>query len=66
MDGAKPDPVFETRPLQSAPGWFVRVSWRHIRVEHVGGFASDRDAQKWIEEKSETWRRGRTGARRGA
>jgi hypothetical protein len=45
----KPDPVFQARPLKSAPGWYVRVSWRYGQVEHVSGFASGQDAAKWIE-----------------
>jgi len=61
MDEVKPDPIFEARPLKSASGWFVRVSWRYGLVEHVSGFATDQDAQKWIEEKSEVWLRGRKG-----
>ena len=66
MDEAKPDPVFEARQLKSAPGWYVRVTWRYGQEEHVGGFVSERDAQKWIEEKSKAWLRGRRGARSGA
>ena len=52
MDEAEPDPVFEARRLKSAPGYYVRVKWRYGQVEHVSGFASGHDAQKWIEEKS--------------
>jgi hypothetical protein len=59
----KPNPIFEARPLKSTPGWFVQVSWRYGLVEHVSGFATDQDAQKWIEEKSEAWLRGRKGTR---
>jgi len=59
-------PTFEARRLKSAPGWYVWISWRHGQVEHVSGFASGQDAQKWIEEKSEAWLRSRTGARSGA
>jgi hypothetical protein len=66
MDEVKPDPVFEARRLKSAPGWYVWVSWRYGQVEHVSGFASEHDAQQWIEEKSEAWLRGRKGARSGA
>jgi hypothetical protein len=63
MEKVKADPIFEARSLRSAPGWYVRVSWRCSQVEHVGGFASDHDAQKWIEEKSEGWLRDRVSAR---
>jgi hypothetical protein len=63
MDEKKSDPVFEARPLKSAPGWYVRVSWRYGQVEHVSGFATGQDAAKWIEQKSEAWLRGRKGAR---
>jgi hypothetical protein len=66
MDEMKPDLVFEARALESARGWYVRVSWRYAQVEHVSGFASEQAAQKWIEEKSEAWLRGRRSARNGA
>jgi hypothetical protein len=65
MDRVKPDPIFEVQRLESAPGWYVRVSWRYGQVEYVRGFASGVDAQKWIKEKSEAWLRGRKGARSG-
>ncbi len=58
------DPTFEAHRLKSAPGWYVRVSWRHGQVEHVSGFASERDAQNWIKEKSMGWLRNRAGALR--
>ena len=66
MDEVKADPVFETRRLKSALGWYVRVSWRYGQVEQVSGFASEQDAQKWIEEKSEAWLRARRGGKSGA
>ena len=50
MDRVKPDPIFEARQLESAPGWYVQISWRYGQVEHVRGFASGVDAQKWIRE----------------
>jgi hypothetical protein len=60
-----PDPVFEVRTLKSASGWYVRVLWRYGQVEHISGFASPKEAQKWIEEKSQTWLRDRKAARSG-
>jgi hypothetical protein len=66
MDKSKPDPVFEARQLQTAPGWYVWVSWRYGQVEHVSGFASEHEALKWISEKSEAWLRGRKGSGSGA
>ena len=61
MDEVKPDPTFEVRHLKSAPGYYVRVSWRYGQVEHISGFASGEDAQRWVEEKSRAWLRGRKG-----
>jgi hypothetical protein len=58
-------PTFEARRLKSAPGWYVRVSWRYGQVEHVSGFASADEAERWISEKSEGWLRNRTAALRG-
>jgi hypothetical protein len=65
MDEPKPDPVIEARQLKTAPGWYVRVTWRYGQAEHVSGFASEHEAQNWIKEKSEAWLRGRKGARSG-
>ena len=65
MDEVKADPVFEARPLKSAPGWYVRVSWRYGQVEHISGFASVDEAESWIAKKSEGWLRNRTAVLRG-
>ena len=48
------------------PGWDIWVSWRYGEMEHVSGFASEHDAQKWIDEKAEAWLRSGKGARGGA
>jgi hypothetical protein len=64
MDEVKPDPIFEARSLKSARGWYVRVSWRYGQEEHVGGFASGDDAEKWIKEKSKAWIRDRASSKR--
>jgi hypothetical protein len=61
MDEVVPEPIFEARSLRSARGWYVRVSWGYGQVEHVGGFASGADAEKWIKEKSAIWLRDRVG-----
>ena len=58
------DPVFEARPLKSAPGWYVKVSWRYGQEEHIGGFTSEREAQDWITKKSQAWLKSRRGAER--
>jgi len=59
----KSDPSFEAHRLKSAPGWYVRVSWRYGQVEHVSSFVSEQDAERWIKERSEEWLRNRTSAR---
>jgi hypothetical protein len=66
MDEVKPDPIFEARHLKSGSGWYVWISWGYGQVEHVSGFASRNEAQKWIDEKSGAWLRGRKGTRSGA
>ena len=58
-------PTFEARPLKSASGWYVRVSWRYGQVEDVIGFIAEHDAERWINEKSQEWLRNRTAALRG-
>ena len=49
------NPVFEARHLTSASGWYVRVAWLNGKREHIPGFASKPEAQRWIEEKATTW-----------
>ncbi len=61
---ARLPPPFEVRPLKSAPGWYVRVSWRYGQVEHVAGFASAQEAASWITKNSEEWLRNRATALR--
>ena len=61
-----PDPAFESCRLKSAAGWYVRVSWRHGQVEHVGGFASEDEAESWITKKSKGWLLNRAAALRRA
>jgi hypothetical protein len=58
-------PTFEARQLKSVRGWYVRVSWQYGQMEHVGGFASEQDADSWIKEKAQEWLRNRTAALRG-
>ncbi len=62
---ARLPPTFEARPLKSASGWYVRVSWRYGQVEDVIGFIAGHDAECWINEKSQEWLRNRTAALRG-
>jgi hypothetical protein len=50
-----PNPAFEARRLMSASGWYVRVAWLHGKRDHIPGFVSQREAQRWIEEKALAW-----------
>ena len=49
------DPAFETRHLASASGWYVRVAWLNGKRDHIPGFVSQREAQRWIEGKAPAW-----------
>jgi hypothetical protein len=50
------NPAFEARHLTSVlSGWYVRVAWLNGKREHIPGFVSQREAQRWIEEKAPTW-----------
>jgi hypothetical protein len=42
------------QPLAGGEGWYVRVEWPDFR-EDVGAFASRREAETWIEQKSAEW-----------
>jgi hypothetical protein len=47
--------VFEVRPLKSASGWYVRVAWPNGKRDHIPGFVTQREAQRWIEVKAPAW-----------
>ncbi len=49
------NPAFEARRLTSVSGWYVRVAWLNGKRDHIPGFVSHREAQRWIEEKGPTW-----------
>jgi hypothetical protein len=49
------NPAFEARPLKSAPGWYVRVAWPNGKRDHVPGFITQQEAQRWIEIKAPGW-----------
>jgi hypothetical protein len=55
MDNPSSNPTFEARHLTSATGWYVRVAWSNGKRDHIPGFVSQREAQRWIEEKAPAW-----------
>src|SRR5712671_5208651 len=55
MDEANSNPGFEARRLKSAPGWYVRVAWPGGKHDHIPGFVSQQEAQRWIEGKAPAW-----------
>jgi nucleotide-binding universal stress UspA family protein len=46
---SEPKPAFEARPLTSARGWYVRVAWPGGKRDHIPGFVTQQEAQRWIE-----------------
>jgi hypothetical protein len=55
MDEANSNPGFEAHRLKSASGWYVRIAWRNGRRDHIPGFVSQQEAQRWIEGKAAAW-----------
>jgi hypothetical protein len=55
MNECNADPSFEVRRLKSAPGWYVRAAWAHGKRDHIPGFMSEQEAQRWIETKARGW-----------
>jgi len=55
VDEPSSNPAFEARPLKSASGWYVRVGWPNGKCEHVPGFVTKQEAQRWIEGKAPAW-----------
>jgi hypothetical protein len=52
MEEPSSNPAFEARPLKSASGWYVRVAWPNGKCDHVPGFVTQHEAQRWIEGKA--------------
>jgi hypothetical protein len=55
MNEASSKPAFEARPLKSARGWYVRVAWPNGKHDHIPGFVTQQEAQRWIEVKASGW-----------
>jgi hypothetical protein len=49
VDQLSANPAFEARPLNSASGWYVRVAWPNGKREHVPGFVTQQEAQRWVD-----------------
>jgi hypothetical protein len=65
MNEPSSKPAFEARPLKSASGWYVRVAWPNGKRDHIPGFVTQQEAQRWIEVKASSWlseRRNASGA----
>jgi hypothetical protein len=37
------------QPLKDGSGWYVELTWRDGRVEHIGTFGSKTTARDWID-----------------
>jgi len=48
-------PAFEARHLKSASGWYVRVAWPNGKRDHIPGFVSQQEAERWIDGKAPAW-----------
>jgi hypothetical protein len=55
MNESNPNPAFEARALTSACGWYVRVAWPNGKRDHIPGFVTQQEAQRWIEAKAAAW-----------
>ena len=55
MDEQISNAAFEARHLTSASGWYVRVTWPNGKRDHIPGFVSQQEAQRWIEGKAPAW-----------
>jgi hypothetical protein len=51
----KKKPEMAPRELRNGTGWFVLVNWGNWPSEQVGGFPTEEEAQKWIDQESSGW-----------
>jgi len=49
------NPEMRPRQLKDGSGWYVLVLWGVLPSEQVGGFASEEEARKWIDQDSARW-----------
>jgi hypothetical protein len=52
-------PEMSPRELRDGSGWYVLVHWGNRPSEQVGGFPSQDEAQKWIDQSSAGWLKAR-------
>jgi hypothetical protein len=52
MNEPSSKPAFEARPLKSG---YVRVAWPDGKRDHIPGFVTRQEAQRWIEVKAPAW-----------
>ena len=52
-------PRFEARKQKHGDGWYVLATWPTGSTAEVKGFASEPEAQEWIENKSVAWLKAR-------
>jgi hypothetical protein len=52
-------PEMRPRELRDGSGWYVLVHWGDWPSEQVGGFPSEDEAQKWIDQGSSGWLKAR-------
>jgi hypothetical protein len=62
MGDPNSNPAFEARHLTSASAWYVRVAWPNGKHDHIPGFVSQQEAQRWIEGKAPAWLSARCNA----
>jgi len=55
MDRSEKKPGMRPCELKDGSGWYVLVTWGSLPPEQVGGFATESEAQEWIEHSSASW-----------
>lgn len=55
MDESNSNPTFEAHHLKSAVGWYLRVAWRNGKRDHIPGFVSQHEAERWIDGQAPAW-----------
>lgn len=55
FEGMAKTPTLQPRALKDRSGWYVLLTWPGAQEEQVNDFATEADAQAWIDNEAKAW-----------